>query len=56
MSDNYIDGKPDELFSKLLSAIASQIGVSKLNLDVLTFRITESTEPPPERFSERMRG
>jgi hypothetical protein len=56
MSDNYIDAKPDELFSELLGAIASQIGVSKLNFDVLTFGITESMKPPPERFGERMRG
>ena len=56
MGDDYIDAKPDEFFSELLGAIASQIGVSKLNLYVLTFRIAESMQPAPKRISERMWG
>jgi len=54
MGNNYIDTKPDKFFSELFGAVASQIGVTKLNPDVLTFRIAESMQPPPERFSERV--
>ena len=55
MGDDYIDIEPDEFFGKLLSTIASRVGVAELNLDVLAFRIAEAVQTAPESIRKWMR-
>jgi hypothetical protein len=55
MGDDYIDAKPDQLFSKLLRPIAAPLGIAELDLDVLAFRIAEGVQAAPESISKRMR-
>jgi hypothetical protein len=55
MGDENVDLEPDEFFSELLGAIASPVGITKLNLNVPAFRIAEGVQPTPESISERMR-
>src|SRR5262249_44196511 len=54
MGDDYIDAKPDQLFSKLLGAIAAPLGIAELDLDVLAFRIAEGVQTAPESVSKWM--
>ena len=56
MRDDDIDSELDEFFSILLGAIAPPVGIAKLDLDVLTFRVAEGVQTAPESISERMRG
>ena len=55
MGDDDIDIKPNEFFGKLLSTVASPLGIAELDLDVLAFRIPEGRQTAPESISERMR-
>ena len=55
MGDDYINAKPDELFSELLSTVASRVGVAELDLDVLALRIPEGVQTTPESIREWMR-
>jgi hypothetical protein len=41
MGDDYVDAEPDELFSILLGAITSALGIPKLDLNVPALRIAE---------------
>jgi hypothetical protein len=41
MGDDHIDTKPDEVFSIFLGAIASPVGIPKLDLNVPALRIAE---------------
>src|SRR5450631_3003601 len=55
MRDDDIDAEPDKLLSELLGAVASAVGITKLDLDVLALRIAEGAQTAPESISERMR-
>src|SRR5262249_40447578 len=54
MGDDYIDIKPHELFTILLGAIASPLGIAELDRDVLAFRIAESAQSSSKGIGKRM--
>jgi hypothetical protein len=56
MGDDYIDIKPDELFSELLGAIASPLGIAELDRYVLAFRIPKCMQSSPKGIGKRMSG
>jgi hypothetical protein len=56
MGDDDIDAKPDELFGKLLGAIASPLCIAELNSDVLAFRIATCAQSSPKGIGKRMWG
>ena len=56
MGDDDIDIKPNEFFGKLLSTVASPLGIAELDLDVLAFRIPECMQSAPKSIRKRVRS
>jgi hypothetical protein len=55
MCDDDIDVRPDKLGSELRGAVASPIGIVKLDRKVLAFRVAEGAQTALESVSEWMR-
>src|SRR6266853_163742 len=55
MRNNDIGAEADKFLGVLLSTIASQVGIAKLDLDVFTVRAAEGVQTAPECIGERMR-
>jgi hypothetical protein len=56
MGDDYIDAEPDEFFSIFFGAIASPVGITKLDLNVPAFRIAERVQAAPECIRKGVRS
>src|SRR6516165_5753672 len=55
MRNDDIGAESDKFLGVLLGAIASPVGIAKLDLDVFTIRVAEGVQTAPECIGERMR-